>query len=155
MRQAFVLAIVWLLLSTCSASPQGKAAPLPQEKFVGEWIGDNKEGIGLLLTRFVVSKKDNDWSIKAWQNLGGGPKVKESALPKVKLSLLRDGYADLTKSRPYGIATWNFKGKGGKGGMTIHLTLRSEKDKLVVETFMIVPDIETQNIRTLETFKKK
>jgi hypothetical protein len=122
------------------------------ESFVGEWVGDNKEGIGLLLTRFVVSKKDNDWSIKAWQNTGAG---REQEMGKVKLSLLRDGYTALTKSRPYGFATWNFKGKDGKGGMTIHLTLRSEKEKLVVETFMIVPDIETQNIRALEKFKKK
>jgi hypothetical protein len=155
MRHAFVLAIVWLLVGTCSASPQDKAAPLPQDSFLGEWVGDNKEGIGLLLTRFVVSNKDKDWSIKAWVNLGGGPKVMEAELPKVKLSLLRDGYAALTESRPYGVATWDFKGEGGKGGWTIHLMLRSEKEKLVVETFMIDPGIETRNIRTLEKFKKK
>jgi hypothetical protein len=151
MRYAFVLAIVWLLVSVCSTSPQDKAVPLPQEKFVGEWIGDNEFGIGGILARFAVSNKDKDWSIKAWFNNGAG---KESELEKVKLSLLRDP-GSATKSRPYGFATWKLKGESGKGGMTIHLTLRSEKEKLVVETFMIVEDLETQNIRTLEKYKKK
>jgi hypothetical protein len=147
MRHEFVLAIGWLLVSICSASPQDKAAPLPQDSFVGEWVGDNKDGVGTILSRFVVSNKDNDWSIKAWFNNGAGS---EGELKKVKLSLLGD--PGMSKSRPYGFATWELK---GEGSMTIHLTLRSEKEKLVVETFLIVEGTKTQNIRTLEKYKKK
>jgi len=148
-----VLAIGWLLASICSASPQDKAAPLPQESFVGEWVGDNKDGVGQIFTRFVVSNKDNDWSIKPWFNNGGGPGApgSEAPLEKVTLSLLGDGGS--SKSRPYGFATWELN----QGGRTIHLTLRSEKEKLVVETFSIFKDKlrEFPNIRTLEKYKKK
>jgi hypothetical protein len=150
MRYKFVLAIGWLLVSICSASPQDKAAPLPQDSFVGEWVGDNKDRVGTILTRFVVSNKANDWSIKAWFNNGAGS---ESPLEKVKLSLLGDPGS--SKSRPYGLATWELKGEKGKVFMTIHLTLRSEKEKLVVETFKIVEIRERENTRTLEKYKKK
>ncbi len=66
MKFTFVLAIVCLLADICSAAPQDKTAPLPQETYVGEWVGDNKDGVGRVFTRFIVSKKDNDWSVKAW-----------------------------------------------------------------------------------------
>jgi hypothetical protein len=152
MRYELVLAIGWLLVSISSAAPQDKPAPLPQESFVGEWVGDNKDGVGLVFTRFVVSKKDNDWSIKAWFNNGGGIGVpgSEAPLPKVTLSLLGD--PGMSKARPYGLATWELK-----GGKTIHMTLRSEKDKLVVETFQIHKDklVELPNIRSLDKYKKK
>ena len=106
MRHAFVLAIVWLLVSVCSASPQDKAAPLPQEKFVGEWVGDNEYGVGRVFTRFVVSNKGNDWSIKGWFNNGAGS---ESELKTVTLSLLADAADRSSRSRPYGFATWELK----------------------------------------------
>jgi hypothetical protein len=152
MRHQFVLAIACLLVSIPSASPQDKADPLPQDSFVGEWIGDNKEEIGGILARFVVSNKDDDWSIKAWFNNGAG---KFAEMDKVKLSLLGDPGS--SKSRPYGFATWKLKGEKGAGDMTIHMTLRSEKEKPVVETFMIIEGGKqtVPNIRTLEKYKKK
>jgi len=153
MRYEFVLAIVCLLASICSASPQDKAAPLPQEKFVGQWVGDNKYGVGRVFTRFVVSKKDNDWSIKAWYNYGAGL---DEELKAVTLSLLADPDDRSSKSRPNGFATWEIPLKGEKkGGITIHVILRSEKEKLAVETITIFTNTPGVNGRDLEKFKKK
>lgn len=154
MRHQFVLAIGWLLVSFCSASPQAKVAPLPQERFVGEWVFDieaTPKEATVVIPRFVVSNKDNDWSIKAWWDNGGGSEKNWVPLEKVRLSLLGDDGGS-SKARPYGFATWELK-----GGKTIHLTLRSEKDKLVVETFSIHKDklVEFPNIRTLGKYKKK
>ena len=151
MRYEFVLAVAWLLTSICSASPQDKAAPLPQEKFAGEWVGDNKDGVGRVFTRFVVSKKDNDWSIKGWYNNGAGS---EGEMKAVTLSLLADPDDRSSKSRPYAFATWELKGEK-KGGMTIHVILRSAKEKLDVETITIFTDTPGVNGRDLEKFKKK
>ena len=151
MRYEFVVAIVWLFVSTCAASPQDKSDPLPQESFVGEWVGDNKDGVGRVFTRFVVSKKDNDWSIKAWYNLGAGL---DQELKTVTLSLLADPEDRSSKSRPSGFATWELKVEK-KGGITIHVILRSEKEKLVVETITIFTDTPGVNGRDLEKFKKK
>jgi hypothetical protein len=158
MRHEFVLAIAWLLVSSCSASPQDKAAPLAQDSFVGEWVGDNKDGVGRVFTRFVVSKKDNDWSIKAWFNNGLGS---EGELKTVTLSLLADDRSLLaddrsSKFRQYGFATWELPLKGEKkGGITVHVILRSEKEKLVVETITIFTNTPGVNGRDLEKFKKK
>jgi hypothetical protein len=155
MRHAYALALVWLLVGICSASSQGKAAPLPQEKFVGEWVIDTKatpKEATVVIPRFVVSNKDKDWSIKPWWDNGGGPGGGEVPLEKVKLSLLGDDRS--SKSREYGFATWELKGEGN-AGMTIYLTLRSENDKLVVETFTIFKNEKIRNIHTLGKYKKK
>jgi hypothetical protein len=157
MRHEFVLAIGWLLVSICSASPEEKPAPLPQESFVGEWVIDTEatpKEATVVIPRFVVTNKDKDWSIKAWWDNGGGPGVGEVPLEKVTFSLLGDDRN--SKARQYGFAAWELKGEG-KAGMTIHLTLRSEKDKLVVETFTIIKDNKSggENIHTLGKYKKK
>ena len=120
---------------------------------MGEWIGDNKDGVGRIFTRFIVSKKDNDWSIKPWFNIGAGS---ETELKTVPLLLLADQDDRSSKSRPYGFASWELPQKGEKkGGITIHVILRSEKEKLVVETITIFTNTPGVNGRDLEKFKKK
>jgi hypothetical protein len=144
MRLLFVLTIGYLLVSTLVASSQDKGTSLPQTGYVGKWTNATREG-PKTFTRFVVSKKDDDWWIEAWLNLGGG---NEATMGKVSLSLLGDNVQ--AKSLSYGFATW-------KGEPTVHLTLRLEKDQVVAETFTIYKDKSSgaSNFRRQEKFKKK
>jgi hypothetical protein len=124
-----------------------RVAELEKAALVGEWVGDNDHRVGRVFTRFVVSNKDNEWSIKPWLNLGAG---REAEMPMVTLS----PFGPNSKSRPHGFATWETDEKKGIGGMNIQVFVRFEKDTLVVETvttYRGVPGAEFD----IERFTKK
>jgi hypothetical protein len=142
MRLGIVVTAQWLFFGFCSIAGQEKAASSPQERLVGGWVNTDKNTGGL--KRLAVAKKGNSWSIEAWGSGGGA----EIPWGKTSLALLGDrvGAANL----PYGFATWDPR------FAVIHLTLRMEKDELVVQTFTIFKDNSRRsNYRSVERFKKR
>jgi hypothetical protein len=146
MTRAVLFALGCCLLGTDPATGQDKPAPLAQDRFLGEWVNADKDTRGL--KRLEITRKDDAWQIETWPSLGGGG---EGALGKVKLSLLGEGAR--AKELPYGFATV------GESKLGVHhLTLKIEKDELVVEAFRIFSDDGARgrsNYRKVERFKKK
>ena len=142
MRLGIVVVALWPFLGLCSVAGQEKAASSPQERLVGGWVNADKDTRGL--KRLAVAKKDDTWSIEAWGSGGGG----EIPWGKTSLALLGDSAG--SKDLPYGFASWD------PGFAVTHLTLRLEKDELVVDTFTIFKDKSGRsNYRSVQRFKKK
>jgi hypothetical protein len=117
------------------------SSPTSADAFSGKWVNVDDRTSGL--TRIEIAKKDVGWTIQAWGAAGGG----EIDQGKVKLSMLGDwaGARDMT----YGFASWDHKFKDS------HLTLRVQKDKLIVEDFNIFKDNSGRsNYRKRSEFKK-
>jgi hypothetical protein len=144
MRLGMVVVAVWPFLGLGSVAGHEKAAPSPQERIVGMWVNTNKDTRGL--KRLAVARRDDTWSIEAWGSGGGG--TMEIPWGKTSLALLGDSVA--SRDLPYGFAVWD------PGFAVYHLTLRMDKDELVVETFVIFKDKSGRsNYRSVERFKKK
>jgi hypothetical protein len=126
---------------TCITLLLGAVPSLADKAFVGKWANvDDKTGG---LTRIEITKKDKGWTIQAWAAGGGG----EIDQGKVMLSLLGDS-AGATEMK-YGFASWDHKFKD------THLTLRLEKNRLIVEDFNVFKDnSDRSNYRIRSVFKK-
>ncbi|MEO2090222.1 MAG: hypothetical protein ABGY75_12075 [Gemmataceae bacterium] len=154
----FVLGVS--LLGTDPAPAQDKPAELPQDRLVGEWINDKaRPGGGASVHGVKITKDEGVWYIEAW---GGGGKVPfgKGKDNKVKLSLLADrtkgsgkrGGDPPPKELPYGFASWE-----SEIGVH-HLSLRIEKEQLVVEKIFLRGGIAGDNVtnhRTVETLDRK
>ena len=149
------------LLGTDPAPAQDKPAELPQDRLVGEWVNGKAllPGGGAFVHSVKITKDEGVWYIEAW---GGGGKVPfgKGKDNKVKLSLLADrtkgsgkrGGDPPPKELPNGFASWE-----REIGVR-HVSLRIEKDQLVVETFSLRGGIAGDNItnsRTVETLDRK
>ena len=143
MRLGIVVIALWPYLGLWSVADEDKATAPPQERLVGGWVNIDKDTRGL--KRLAVAKKDDTWSIAAWGSSGGGKG--ESPWGETGLALLGDSVA--SKYLPYGFATWT------PGFAVVHLTLRLEKDELVVETFMLFKDNSGRSdYRSVYRFRK-
>src|SRR5262249_7529205 len=142
MRLGIVVVALWPFLGLCSSARQEPAPSPPQERLLGGWVNVDKDTGGL--KRLAVTKGDGTWSIEAWGAGGGGE------IPWGKTSLALLGGNAGARELPYGFATWDARFK------VTHLTLRLEKDELVVETFSIFTDKSGRsNYRSVERFKKE
>ncbi len=127
-----------------------QVAKKAEDAFPGEWkfSGGQKGG----LTRIVIKKTDDGWSIQAWGSIEDGKKEKD--LGKATLHLLRDyegkGETDDEKTmNRFGFARWS-----DKIGET-HLTLRIQNDKLIGEAYRIFTDrADRPHYRSRYEFKK-
>jgi hypothetical protein len=148
MRSLVALSAAWLLMVAPPVRAQEKA--LPQDRFVGEWV--NVEDVVLTAKRLAISRTDNAWSIEAFAPtvmvVDGIAKEAEVSLGKTRLSLAGD--SPDAKALPYGFTTRDLKVS------VQYITLRIEKDQLVVETFTIFSDkAGKSSYRTVEKFKKQ
>jgi hypothetical protein len=104
----------------------GAVPLLADEPFAGKWANADDKTRGL--TRIEIAKTAKGWAIQAWGAADGG----ERDHGKVTLHLLGDS-VDATEMK-YGFASWDHK------FVDRHLTLRIEKDRLIVEDFNIFKD---------------
>jgi len=151
MRLPRLAATSVLLTFFCPAWAQEKSAPLPQERFVGNWVNVNDDEV-FTAKRLVISRAENTWFLEAFVAtitiVDGAVKERELSLGKTAFRLAGDSPDD--KALPYG-----FLARDLKISMQ-YSTLRMEKDELVVETFTIFgPNAKQSNYRSLEKFKKK
>jgi hypothetical protein len=150
MRFFLVLATSLILAGFHPALGQEKAAPLPQERFLGEWVNVNE--VVFTAKRLVVSKSDDTWSVEAFvptiMIVNGTAKEAEVSLGKVNLNLA--GASPDAKALPFGFTTRDLK-------ISVqHSTMRIEKEELVLEAFTIFnKKAGKSNYRTVEKFKKK
>jgi hypothetical protein len=150
MRSFLTLATALALSSVCPALGQDKAAHLPQDRLLGEWI--NASDVVFTAKRLVVSKSDSAWSVEAFVPtitvVDGVAKAADLSMGKIKLNLA--GSSPDAKALPFGFATRDLKVS------VQHSIMRIEKDELLVETFTIFSDkAKMSNYRTVEKFKKK
>jgi RNA polymerase sigma factor (sigma-70 family) len=123
------------------------------DAFPGEWKWADGQKGGL--TRIVISKAKDGWSIQTWAEIGPPDGRKENDLGKTTLHLLRDyeakGDTDEEKTmNKYGFATWDHK------FVKRYVTLRVENDRLIVEEQNIFTDkSDRPNYRSRYEFKKK
>jgi hypothetical protein len=132
MTRTVSFAVLVLVLATARASAD--------DAFVGKWVNVDDATRGL--TRIEVWKRDKLTTIRAWGAAGRG----EIDQGKVTLHLLGDSVADRTLD--HGFASWDHKFK------ETHVTLRLEKDRLIVEEFNIFKDDSGRsNYRSRYVFK--
>jgi hypothetical protein len=134
MPRALLLSVIALLL--------GPSLLVAGDDFAGKWVkSDDKPGS---VTRLEISKKDKAWTIQAWGSSGGRGDIDQGS---VTLHLLGDTVGDTEMK--YGIAFWDHKFKDS------HVTLRLEKDELIVEDFNVFKDDSGRsNYRTAYKFKR-
>jgi hypothetical protein len=150
MRVPLVVATGVLLSVFGPAWGQEKSPPLPQERFVGDWV--NVSDTVFTAKRLAISKADKSWSVEAFVPtitiMDGAAKQADLSLGKTALRLAGD--SPDAKALPYGFLRRDLKVS------VQYSTLRLEKDELIVETFTIFPSNARQsNYRSLEKFKKK
>jgi hypothetical protein len=133
MARALSLSLIAVLL--------GPSLLVAGADFAGKWVNSDDRTGGL--TRLEIRKQEKGWTIQAWGAAGGG----EIDQGRVTLHLLGDTAGDTDMK--YGIASWDHKFKD------TYLTLRLEKDELIVEDFNVFKDDSGRsNYRSRYTFKK-
>jgi hypothetical protein len=150
MRLPLLVGASVMLVILCPGWAQEKSSPLPQERFIGDWVNVDDEV--LTAKRLVISKADNTWTVEAYVPsiviVDGAIKEQELSLGMTTLRLAGDSPDE--KAMPYGFLTRDLKIS------MQYSSLRIEKDELIVETFTIFgPNVKQSNYRTLEKFKKK
>jgi hypothetical protein len=117
------------------------AAVCGDDLFVGHWANVDKGTRARGLSKIVVTSKDQGGLIQVWADND------RNDLGKTKLHLLGDSVGAMKMN--YGFASWD------SGFAVRYLTLRKEKDKLIVENFRIYKDKSGRsNFRTRFEFKK-
>jgi hypothetical protein len=150
MRLFLVLATGLALATFRPALGQDKPEPLPQERFLGEWVNINE--VAFTAKRLVVSKDDNAWSVEAFvptiMVINGTAKEADLSLGRTRLNLA--GASPDAKALPFGFAARDLKVS------VQYSTMRIEKAELIVETFTIFSEkAGKSSYRTVEKFKKK
>jgi hypothetical protein len=111
-----------------------------EKSFVGKWVAAKKDAG---MPRLEITGKGNKLKIQAW----GKCQPTDCDWGAVPLNLL--GETVSAQELPYGFATWDQKFK------VAHMTLRLEKNDLVVETYDIFTDDSGRsNYRTVSRFKR-
>jgi hypothetical protein len=142
MRFSAVAVVAWAVVGT--GAGWCEAAKPAQDRLLGDWVPVEATDGGY--ARLKVSKDGAEWAVEGWVTLGLGRPV-EAHAGKFRLHLLGDRATD--KELPYGLA------EREETFAKTYLTLRIEKDQLVVERYTIITDGSARSsYRVAQTFKR-
>jgi hypothetical protein len=138
MKRSIILSVLATFAIATALFAQSDAKK--ETSFVGKWVAAKKDGG---ITRLEITGKGNKLKIQAW----GKCHPKDCDWGAVPLNLL--GETVSAQELPYGFATWDLKFK------VAHMTLRLERNDLVVERYDIYTDDSGRsNYRAASRFKR-